>query len=89
MAKRLGGDTYHDLFGVGEDKKSVCAHNETKQSAKSQYGGTCMMAYGVFPSHIKNISLDLDKCKDRRGLGSYYSLVTTGNSAKPVRIVIY
>ena len=25
-AKKLVGDAYHDIFGVGEDKKSVCAH---------------------------------------------------------------
>ena len=30
IAKRLGGDTYHNLFGMGEDRKSVCSHNETK-----------------------------------------------------------
>ena len=40
IAKRLGGDNYHDLFGMGEDKKTVCAHNETEQTTKSQYGGT-------------------------------------------------
>ena len=84
-----GGDAYHDLFGLGEDKKSVCSHNKTKQTAKLQYGGTCMLAFGDFSSHIKKVGLDPDKCKDRRGLGSYCSLVTTGNSAKPVRIVTY
>ena len=89
IAKWLGGDTYHDLFGMGEDRKSVCAHNETEQTAKSQYGGTCMMAFGVFSSHTKKPSLDSDMGKDRRGLGSYCSLVTTGKSAKPVRIVTY
>ena len=89
IARRLGGDAFHDLFGLGEDKKSVCAHNETKQIAKSQYGGTCMMAFGVFSSYIKSPSLDPNKGKDKRGLGSYCSLVTTGEHAKPVRIVTY
>ena len=63
IAKRLGGDAYHDLFGLGEDKKSVCAHNETEQIAKSQYGGTCMMAFGVFSSHIKRLALIQTKAK--------------------------
>ena len=54
IAKRLGGETYHGPFGLGEDKKSVCARNETKQTTKLQYGGTCMVAFGVFSSHIKN-----------------------------------
>ena len=48
-----------------------------------------MMVYGVFASHIEKPSLDPDKGKDRRGLGSYCSLVTTGKSAKSVRIVTY
>ena len=74
---------------MGEDKKSVCAHNSTEQAAKSQYGGTCMMAFGVFSSHVEKPSLDPDKGVDRRGLGSYCSLVTTGKTAKPVRIVTY
>ena len=30
IAKRLGGDNCHDLFGMGEDRKSVCAQNETE-----------------------------------------------------------
>jgi hypothetical protein len=89
IAKGQGGDAYHDLFGLGEDKKSVCAHNETEHIAKSQYGGTCMTAFGVFSSHIKSPSLDPNKGKDKRGLGSYCSLVTTGEHAKPVRIVTY
>ena len=89
IAKLQGGDAYHDLFGLGEDKKSVCAHNETEQLAKSQYGGTCMMAFGVFSSHVKSPGLDPNKGKDKRGLGSYCSLVTTGEDTKPVRIVTY
>lgn len=32
-----------------------------------------MMAFGVFSSHIKKVSLDPDNCKDRRGLGSYWA----------------
>ena len=48
-----------------------------------------MMAFGVFSSHIEKPSLGLDKGKDRRGLGSYCSLVTTGKSRKPARIVTY
>ena len=44
--------------------------------------------WSLLKSHQK-ASLDPDKCKDRRGLGSYCSLVTTGKSAKPVRIVTY
>ena len=89
IAKQQGGDSYHDLFGMGEDRKSVCVHNSTEQAAKSQYGGTCMMAFGVFSSHVEKPSLDPDKGVDRRGLGSYCSLVTTGKTAKPVRIVTY
>ena len=89
IARQQGGDSFHDLFGMGEDKKSVCAHNSTEQAAKSQYGGTCMMAFGVFSSHVEKPSLDPDKGVDRRGLGSYCSLVTTGKTAKPVRIVTY
>ena len=46
-----------------------------------------MMAFGVFSSHVEKPSLDPDKGVDRRGLGSYCSLVTTGKTAKPVRIV--
>ena len=89
IARQQEGDSFHDLFGMGEDKKSVCAHNSTEQAAKSQYGGTCMMAFGVFSSHVEKPSLDPDKGVDRRGLGSYCSLVTTGKTAKPVRIVTY
>ena len=48
-----------------------------------------MMAFGVFSSHINKPSINPDKCKDRRGLGSYCSLVITGKSAKPVRIVTH
>ena len=48
-----------------------------------------MMAFGVFSSHVEKPSLDPDRGVDRRGLGSYCSLVTTGKTAKPVRIVIY
>ena len=48
-----------------------------------------MMAFGVFSSHIKKPSLDPERGVDRRGLGSYCSLVTTGKTAKPVRIVTY
>ena len=48
-----------------------------------------MMVFGVFSSHIVKPSLGPDKGKDRRGLGSYCSLVTTGKSAKPVKIVEY
>ena len=48
-----------------------------------------MMVFGVFLSHMDKPSLGLDKCKDRRGLSSYCSLVTTGKSGKPVRIVTY
>ena len=48
-----------------------------------------MMIFWVFSSHIEKPSLDPDKGKDRRGLGSYCSLVTTDKSAKPVRIAMY
>ena len=48
-----------------------------------------MMAFGVFSSHVEKPNLDPDKGVDRRGLGSYCSLVTTGKTAKPVRIVTY
>ena len=89
IAKKQGGDNYHNLFGMGEDRKSVCAHNSTKQSAKSQYGGTCMMAFGVFSSHIEKPSLDPERGVDRRGLGSYCSLVTMGKTARPARVVTY
>ena len=89
IAKRQRDDTYNDLFWLGEDKKSVCARNRTKQTTKSQYGGTCMMAFGVFSGHIKKAGLDPDKYKDKRGLGSYCSLVTTDKLAKLVRIVTY
>ena len=48
-----------------------------------------MMAFGVFSSHINKPSINPDKCKARRGLGNYCSLVITGKSAKPVRIVTH
>ena len=48
-----------------------------------------MMVFGVFSSHIEKLSLDPDMGKDRRGLASYCSLVTTDKLAKPVRIVTY
>ena len=48
-----------------------------------------MIAFGVFSSHIEKPSLDPERGVDRRGLGSYCSLVTTGKTAKPVRIVTY
>ena len=48
-----------------------------------------MKAFGVFSSHIEKSSLNPDKGKDRRGLRSYCSLVTTGKSGKPARIVTY
>jgi len=89
LAQKAGMNSFHDLFGMGEDKKSACSHNVTEQNMKSQPGGTCMMAYGVFSSHVKNASQDPNKGKDKRGLGSYCSLVTTGKSAKPVRLVVY
>ena len=47
------------------------------------------MAFGVFSGHIEKPSLDPERGVDRRGLGSYCSLVTTGKTAKPVRIVTY
>ena len=47
------------------------------------------MAFGVFSSYIRPIDEDPDKCIDRRGLGSYCSLVTKGDSGTPVRIVTY
>ena len=89
ISRQLGGEAYHDLFDLREDKKSICAHNETKQISKSQYVGTCTMAVGVFSNHIKNVDLNPDKYKDRQCLGSYCSLVTTGKSTKPMRIVTY
>ena len=89
IAKREGMDAFLDLFGMSEDKKSVCTHNETEQNMKSQLGRTCIMAYGVFSSYIKAPSEDLHQGKDKRGLGSYCSLVTTGTSGYPVRIVVY
>ena len=36
----------------------MCAHNVIEEMAKSQYGGTGMMAFGVFSSHIKRVELD-------------------------------
>ena len=66
IAKSLGGESYHDSFGLGEDKKSVCAHNSTEESGKAQFGGTAMMAFGVFSSYIRPIDEDPDKCIDRR-----------------------
>ena len=53
IAKKLGGDTYHNLFGLGGDKISMCAHNETKETTKLHYGRTCMLAFGAFSRHIK------------------------------------
>lgn len=35
IARQLGGEAYHGLFGLGKDKKSICAHNKTKQISKS------------------------------------------------------
>ena len=48
-----------------------------------------MMAFGVFSSYVRPPDEDPDKCIDRRGLGSYCSLVTKGESGKTVRIVTY
>ena len=45
-----------------------------------------MIAFGVFSSHVKKVDSDPDKCVDRRGLGSYCSLVVKGFS-RPVQIV--
>ena len=42
------GEKYHDLFGIGEERKIVCSHNRTEHLAKSKYWKTGMVAYGVF-----------------------------------------
>ena len=35
LAQRVGMDSFHDLFGMGEDKKSTYSHNATEQNMKS------------------------------------------------------
>ena len=70
ITRQLDGEAYHNLFGLGEDQKSIYTHDKTKQISKSQYAETCMMEFGVFSSHIKKVNLNPDKCKDRLGWGA-------------------
>ena len=42
------GDQFHDIFGFGEHRKSVAAHNRNELISRAQPGGTAAMAFGTF-----------------------------------------
>ena len=47
---------YHELFGKGEDRKSIAAHN-VHSDLYNQYGGTAM---SVFGSMSRDTTLGMD-----------------------------
>ena len=83
-----GDPKYHDLFATLEDRKSVVAWNEHKQSAPSQVGGVAMMVTGLVSHYAKPNSKDEDNGRDPTGLGRWCSLLVEG-SCGPVWLVTY
>lgn len=43
---------FGELFGMGEDKQSVAAHNRHWRTVKSQYGGAAMTAVGTVSGYV-------------------------------------
>ena len=54
---------YHELFGKGEDRTSIAAHNEHSEIF-NQYGGTAMSMFGRMSSYTTS-------GKDNIGLGRW------------------
>ena len=73
---------FHDLFGLGEDRKSAEAHNRHNRDHRSAYGGTAMMIFGRLSNYAKSAP-----DRDETGLGRWCSLVIKSQS-KVVRVVV-
>ena len=55
--------SFHELFGVGETRKSVTGYNIHEPFGKNQQGGTAAMAFGRLANFV------MDKGNDSTGLG--------------------
>ena len=49
---------FAELFGTGEDKQSVAAHNRHWKTVKSQYGGAAMTAVGTVSGYVDDRGSD-------------------------------
>ena len=72
---------FHDIFGFGEDRKSVEAHNIHNGDHRSAYGGTAIMVFGRLSNYATN-----HHDRDPTGLGRWCSKLIKSGS-KSVRIV--
>ena len=72
---------FHDIFGFGEDRKSVEAHNCHNGDHRSAYGGTAIMVFGRLSHYATN-----QHDRDPTGLGRWCSKLIKSGS-KSVRIV--
>jgi len=73
---------FHDIFGFGEERKSVEAHNRHNREHRSAYGGTGLMIFGRLSNYVKKAG-----DRDPTGLGRWCSLVIKSGE-KLVRIVV-
>ena len=75
------GAGFHDIFGMGEDKKSAVGYNLHNKEVRGPYGGTGIVAFGMMSNYAKGDP----KC-DPSGLGRWTSIVVTCGT-KVVRFV--
>ena len=72
---------YHELFGKGEDRTSIVAHNEHSEIF-NQYGGTAMSVFGRMSSYITS-------GKDDTGLGRWLWMAIDSGYKKTRFITAY
>ena len=73
--------SFHELFGVGETRKSITGYNIHEPFGKNQQGGTAAMALGKLANFV------LDKGNDPIGLGRWCHFLV-GTEARKSRIVV-
>ena len=72
---------YHKLFGKGEDRKSIAAHN-IHRDLYNQYGGTAMSVFG-------SMARDTTSGKDATGLGRWSWMAIDSGYRKTIFITAY
>ena len=66
------GKGFHDIFGRGEDKKSVVGYNIHNDQKRGPHGGTGAMVFGMLSNYARGDT----KCNPS-GLGQWTSVVVS------------
>ncbi len=76
-------DKFENIFGVGQQKRSVAAHNTTERITRDQKGGTATMIVDKLASRVVNVGMDPDN------LGRYCWVELAGGGKTTIMATMY